>query len=191
MAYDYMSRCCLVICLLLGAPLLAGNAQEPEKAPSLGEAWAVDTRRSLSAEEAQKMVRLLLQALDVDEQQKVRLAVIQELGDKVAHRAVIPVLKHLALCARETDSLRWTATIALSRVGDADEVPALIDLMEKGSGRVPGEAWKRLTFLLMDEDLSAVVAEEEWASRVTSLRQWWAAHGKDFRVPRFMMFVDW
>lgn len=122
----------LVMCL--GATGWVEEGQEAKKVPS--ELPPIDklvkpARRSLTPEEAEKMVKWMTDAISIKGWSIPREQAIRALGREIGHVAVIPVLEKIARDRQENKNIRATAVRAIACIPDEQAIEVLIGILDE------------------------------------------------------------
>ncbi|MDW8030179.1 MAG: HEAT repeat domain-containing protein, partial [Armatimonadota bacterium] len=133
--------------------------------------------RTLSAEEASKLIELTIKALQSPAAME-RANACMELGIVISHKASIPVLVAVASNPKEYDFVRSDAIQALANVPDKEVIPHLLKIAEQGmkekNHSVYASAFYVLHRLLQ---LTHVDLKEEPPKEIRSQKLWEEARG--------------
>lgn len=147
-----------------------------------------DPDRSLSGDEAHRMVQLIVKALDEEEDSAERYFAAGALGMKVSHRATIPALRKLAQDSTRPQKVREGAVWGLCVTPHKDVVPVLIGLLEDEDRQIAFMAGEGLSchFPRPAQQLGWSPPEDLFARTelAEKWRAWWAANKDEAKMNR-------
>lgn len=178
--------CCAVV---LGGLVAASGWSQATKPPreelppwARGEPAPVpDVDRSLSADEATEMVQRMLVALDRTADRYERDNGMERLS---AHKAVLPLLRAMALDPTEDWAVRCSAVTKMRSLWHKSVIPVLIEVLGRVEERnVRTRAFRRLRELTGRRPLPAGTSEADWEAYVREWEAWWQEHEATFEMP--------
>jgi len=122
------------------------------------------------------------------------------LGEKIAHRDCIEVLKRVAFDKKEDRGVRYWAATALSQIADRQIIPLLIDLTldDEVGGRAKEQLWK-LTGLRFPPGIKEAEKEEKWEDWWARIKykyhkawmDWWEKNKDTFVIDRTKALIEY
>ncbi len=122
----------LVMCLIATGWVEEGQKAKkvPSELPPIDE-LVKPARRPLTSEEAEKMVKWIIDAISLKGWSVSRREAIRALGNEIGHVAVIPVLEKIARDQREDKNIRATAVRAIACIPDEQAIEVLIGILDE------------------------------------------------------------
>lgn len=191
------------VALLLAGIVLAGE----ENGSPVKEKWELKADRSLTAQEATKLVELTVvvtgRPLPRSRPSSLswrvagtlarRREAARRLGEELGHLAAIPVLLSVLEDEGEDRGVRYAALTSVSLIADKSIVPLILKFLEDPDQSIRSRAQEQLMKLSGRSPsfgLGDHVPQEERAKAVAEWRAWWEENKEIFVFDRSRMLYE-